>query len=304
MSRRAALGLLAGAGAGLVLGVPLPAGAATGQRTRKIPSSGEDLPVVGLGTARTFDVGGSPAEREPLAEVLRRFVAAGGTLVDSSPMYGNAERVVGDLLKQLDLNRAVFRATKVWTDGREAGIAQMEESRRLMGGERIDLMQVHNLRDLQTHLATLREWKAAGRIRYVGVTHYTERAYDDLERILKNEKLDFVQYNYSLGEREAEERILPLSADVGTAVLVNKPYLRGRLFRAVKGRPLPGWAEEFDAGSWGQFFLKFILGHPAVTCVLPATSKARHLDDNMGAGLGRLPDPAQRKRMVTFYESL
>jgi len=265
---------------------------------RPIPSSGESVPAVGLGSSRTFNVGAGAVERGPLRDVLARFVALGGTVVDSSPMYGQAEEVIGDLAAELGLRKSLFLATKVWTSGQEEGIRQMEDSMRKLRSQTIDLMQVHNLLDTKTHLRTLREWKERGRVRYIGVTHYTESAYDDLERVLETEKLDFVQINYSLAEREAEERILPLAAERGIAVLVNRPFARGGLFARVRRQPLPAWAAEFDCASWAQFFLKFILSHPAVTCVIPATSKVRHLEDNMAAGVGRLPDVAVRAKMA------
>lgn len=265
---------------------------------RPIPSSGEPIPAVGLGSSQTFDVGTGTAERAALREVLARFVALGGTVVDSSPMYGQAEEVIGDLSGELGLRKSLFLATKVWTSGRADGIRQMEASMRKLRSDTIDLMQVHNLLDTDTHLRTLRDWKERGRVRYIGVTHYTESAYDDLEQVLRTERLDFVQINYSLAERGAEERILPLAAERGVAVLVNRPFARGGLFARVRQKPLPPWAKELDCASWAQFFLKFILSHPAVTCVIPATSKVHHLADNMGAGVGRLPDAAMRAKMA------
>src|SRR5207302_2233529 len=273
------------------------AGAASAIRQSPIPSSGERIPAVGVGTWRTFDVGASAAERAPLKEVLRQFVGLGGRVVDSSPMYGAAESVVGDLATDLAITDKLFLATKVWTRGRDAGVSQMEQSLRRLRTRRIDLMQIHNLLDWRTHLRTLRDWKEAGRIRYLGVTHYAASAYDELERVLRSEPLDFVQVNYSLGEREAEQRILPLARSRGVAVLVNRPFSEGDLFRRVRGRPLPSWAAEFDCASWAQFFLKWILAHPAITCVVPATSQPQHLVDNMKAGVGALPDPAIRERM-------
>jgi len=276
----------------------------SGPLMRKIPSSGESIPAIGLGTSDVFDVGAGAAERAPLAEVLRIFHAAGGRLIDSSPMYGAAESVVGDLLRRTGLNQQVFRATKVWTMGRLAGIRQMEESERRMGGEKLDLIQVHNLLDTETHLATLRDWKAAGRIRYLGVTHYTAGAHSQLEQLVRAEPLDFVQINYSVAEPEAAERLLPACAERGVAVLVNRPFADGRLFSAVRGKELPDWATAFDCHSWAQFFLKYCLAHPATTCVIPATSKAQHMEDNMRAGHGRLPDAAQQRRMREFVASL
>lgn len=271
---------------------------------RPIPRSGEALPMVGLGTYQSFAIGSGQSEREPVKEVLRLFAQHGGTLVDSSPMYGPSEGVVGDLSEALNLGGKLFMATKVWTTGREAGIRQMEESMRLMKVARMDLMQIHNLQDWQTHQKTLNEWKAAGKIRYTGITHYHSGAYDQLERIMKTKAFDFVQFNYSISEREAEDRILPLAQDTGTAVIINRPFAQANLFSRVRGKELPGWAAEFDCKSWGQFFLKYILSHPAVTCVIPATSKPHHLVDNMTAGIGRLPDAAMRKRMVSHMEKV
>lgn len=299
LSRRAWLRLMTAA-AGLMGSGGGRAMAAPALLQRPIPSTGESIPAIGLGTWRTFDVGASPAEREPLREVLRRFVALGGRVIDSSPMYGAAERVVGDLAADLGIHDALFLATKVWTSGREAGVAQMERSLQRLRTRRLDLMQVHNLVDWQTHLRTLREWKQAGRLRYLGVTHYTASAYGELERIMRSEPLDFVQLNYSLGEREAERRLLPLARDRGIAVLVNRPFAAGGLFGRVRGQPLPPWAADFDCESWAQFFLKWVLGHPAVTCVIPATSRPEHLADNMRAGQGALPDAATRERMVAL----
>ncbi|OLB50099.1 MAG: aldo/keto reductase [Candidatus Rokubacteria bacterium 13_2_20CM_2_70_11] len=296
LSRRAVLRLMvAAAAAG-----PARAGAASAIRQSPIPSSGERIPTVGVGTWRTFDVGASAAERAPLKEVLRQFVGLGGRVVDSSPMYGAAESVVGDLATDLAITDKLFLATKVWTRGRDAGVSQMEQSLRRLRTRRIDLMQIHNLLDWRTHLRTLRDWKQAGRIRYLGVTHYTSSAYDELEEVLRGEALDFVQVNYSLGEREAERRILPLARDRQVAVLVNRPFSEGGLFQRVRGQTLPTWAAEFDCESWAQFFLKWILAHPAVTCVIPGTSRPQHLVDNMNAGLGKLPDAATRERMTAL----
>lgn len=299
LSRRQALALMAAVAGGVGAGRPGPATV-----LRAIPSSGETIPAVGLGTYRAFDVGASGPQREPLREVLRRFVAAGGRVVDSSPMYGAAETVVGDLAAELGLGSSLFLATKVWTSGREAGLAQMEQSMRRLRMTRLDLMQVHNLLDWRTHLKTLRGWKEAGRIRYVGVTHYTASAHGELERIMRDERLDFVQLNYSLAERDAERRLLPLARERGIAVLVNRPYAEGALFRPVRGRTLPPWVADIGCGSWGQFFLKWILGHPAVTSVIPATSQPDHLDDNMQAGVGPLPDAGMRQRMAAYLDTL
>ena len=294
ITRRALLSLMTAAAARPALGDP------SSMLERPIPSSGEKVAVVGLGTWRVFDVGASRAERDPLKDVLGRFVALGGRVIDSSPMYGAAESVVGDLAGDLGLTDKLFLATKVWTSGREAGVTQMEQSLRRLRARRLDLMQIHNLLDWRTHLATLRSWKEAGRIRYLGVTHYTASAYDELERVLRAEPLDFVQVNYSLGEREAERRILPVARERGIAVLVNRPFSEGGLFQRVRGQALPAWAAEFDCASWAQFFLKWILAHPSVTCVIPGTSRPDHVVDNMAAGRGRLPDPATRDRMAAL----
>jgi diketogulonate reductase-like aldo/keto reductase len=279
---------------------PAPRAGAAALLERAIPASGEALPAVGLGTWRTFDVGAGAVERAPLRAVLQRFVALGGRVIDSSPMYGAAESVVGDLATELGVGARLFVATKVWTSGREAGIAQMERSLRRLHRPTLDLIQIHNLLDWRTHLRTLREWKQAGRVRYVGVTHYTASGYDELERVLRDERLDFVQLNYSLGEREAEQRLLPLARDRGVAVLVNRPFSEGGLFARVRSRPLPDWAAAAGCESWAQLFLKWILAHPAVTCVIPATSRLEHLEDNMKAGTGPLPDAATRARMVAL----
>jgi aryl-alcohol dehydrogenase-like predicted oxidoreductase len=265
--------------------------------TRPIPRGGERLPVVGLGTWRTFDVGPGEAERAPRLEVLRRFLAAGGRIIDSSPMYGEAERVVGDLLAKLGPATRPFLATKVWTRGRLAGEAQMRESLRRLRVDALDLMQVHNLLDWQEHLPTLRAWKAAGRFRHLGVTHYSPSAFPELERLLRAEALEFVQLPYSAAARDAEARLLPAAAETGTAVLVMRPFEEGDLFRLVKGKPLPPWAPELRATSWSQVFLKFTLSHPAVTAVIPATANPDHLEENVKAGFGPMPDAALRRRM-------
>ena len=271
---------------------------------RPIPASGELLPVIGLGTYQSFDIGTSAAERDPVKDVLRLFAQHGGKLVDSSPMYGRSESALGELATELAVTQKLFMATKVWTSGREAGIRQMEESLRRMQVARMDLMQIHNLQDWQTHLNTLRQWKSAGRIRYTGITHYHSGAYAELERLMKMKEFDFVQCNYSIAEREAEQRILPLARDLGIAVIVNRPFAQASLFSRVKGKDLPAWAAEFDCASWAQFFLKYILGHPAVTCVIPATGKPKHLVDNMMAGIGKLPDAPMRARMAQFMDAV
>ena len=272
--------------------------------TRTIPSSGERIPVIGMGTSRTFDVGDDPQARRQLQEVLQAFFDNGGALIDSSPMYGNAEEVVGDLLKNTRNKDALFAATKVWTYGRQAGIDQMQRSMQRMGLPMMDLMQIHNLRDWKVHLPTLRQWKAEGKIRYIGITTSHGRSHADLEQIMRNEALDFVQFTYNIGNRTVEENLLPLAADRGMATLINRPYQRGALFKKVKGQSLPEWTKEFDCRSWGNFFLKFILSHPAVTCIIPATSKVHHMQDNMAGGFGKLPTPEMRRRMLSYMELL
>jgi aryl-alcohol dehydrogenase-like predicted oxidoreductase len=257
----------------------------------------ETLPRIGLGTWQTFDAGPSDAARKPLREVLAEFVKLGGRVVDSSPMYGRSETVLGGLAVELGLRDKLFVATKVWTSGRAAGIRQMEDSERKLRG-RVDLMQVHNLVDVETHLATLRDWKREGRIRYIGITHYTSGAYGDLERVLDRGGIDFVQLNYSLAEREAERRLLPHAAAKGVRVLINRPFGGGSLFRDIRNKPLPSFAAEIGCASWAELFLKFVVSHPAVTCAIPATSKVEHLRQNMRAGGGAMPDAEMRKRIA------
>ena len=266
--------------------------------TRPIPSSGESLPAIGMGTWQSFDAGGDAAERAGLQDVLREFVERGGKLIDSSPMYGSSEEVVGDLAAQLGLHPRLFVATKVWTSGREAGVRQMEDSMRKLRVKKLDLMQVHNLVDAETHLDTLRDWKAAGRVRYLGVTHYHAGAHEAVARLVKSRPVDFVQINYSVGEREAEQTLLPLLQEKGIAVIANRPFAAGSLLRHLRGKPLPGFARELDCESWAQLLLKFVISHPAVTCAIPATSKIQHLRDNMKAGEGRMPDARLRARIA------
>ena len=271
---------------------------------RAIPTSGEKLPAIGLGTYQVFDVDLSPDPERQLGEVLRLFVQHGGRVIDSSPMYGRSEEVIGALATKLGVSDRLFVATKVWTRGREQGIQSMERSLARLHTKRIDLMQVHNLNDLGTQLATMREWKASGRIRYVGVTHYNASAFSEVEKIVRTEQLDFLQINYSIMEREAEQRLLPLAQDRQVAVIVNRPFGGGDLFSRVRARPLPHWAGQFDCQSWAQFFLKWIVAHPAVTCAIPATSNPRHLEDDIQGGIGRLPDDVTRKRMIEFVQGL
>lgn len=266
--------------------------------TRPIPSTGEAMPVVGLGTWPVFDVGGNPAERAPLKAVVEALVAAGGRMIDSSPMYGRAEAVSGELVAELGVRPKVFLATKVWTSGRERGIAEMRRSAERMKSPALDLIQIHNLVDWRTQLATLREMKAKGQVRYIGITHYTTGSLPELARILETEPgIDFVQCGYSLATREAEQRLFPACRERKVAVIVNQPFERGDLFRSVRGKAVPGWAAEFDCASWAQLFLKYLIAEPAVTCVIPATDKPDHMADNAKAGFGRLPDARQRERI-------
>src|SRR5688572_5450242 len=266
--------------------------------TRSIPSSGEQLPVIGCGTYRGFDVTLESATHRRLHQVLAALFAAGGSVIDSSPMYGRAEAVAGDLLAESNAHTKAFIATKVWTRGREAGIAQMEKSFKLLKTDKIDLMQIHNLLDWTLHLPTLRKWKETGRIRYLGITHYTASAFADLEAVMRAEPLDFVQLNYSAADRAAERRLLPLAAERGIAVIANYPLASGSAPRAVSGRPLPDWAAEIDCTSWSQLLLKFVVSHPAMTCAIPGTGNADHMADNARAGLGRMPDAAMRERIA------
>lgn len=271
--------------------------------TRKIPSSGESIPVIGLGTSGPFEVGDSPAERTPLKEVLDTFFAAGARVVDTSPMYSTAEGVIGELFTP-DMHRRVFLCTKVWTRGAQPGVEQMARSASLLKHDKLDLIQVHNLMDLQTQLTTLRKWKDEGRVRHIGVTHFTVASHDELEKIITKEKVDFVQFNYSAFTRNAEKRLLPLAKDNGVAVIVNRPYEDGQVFRRVREKPLPKWAAEFDCTSWAQMFLKYVIANPAVTCAIPATGKVRHLRQNLDAGRGRLPNAKQRALIVKTVATL
>ena len=308
MTRRKAARVIGGTAAGLFL----PVGASLGQAkaessamlTRTIASAGEKLPVIGLGTWQAFDVDLTSDNRRQLEDVLSLFVKLGGRVIDTSPMYGRAEDVIGELTTALGIQDKIFLATKVWTRGKENGIKSMEHSLALLRAKRIDLMQVHNLVDVQTQLATLREWKAQGRVRYLGITHYEAGAFPDVEKIMRSEKLDFVQINYSLMEREAEERLLPLARERGIAVIVNRPFGGGDLFSRTRSKPLPDWVADFDCHSWAQFFLKWIVANSAVTCAIPATDKPRHLEDNIQGGIGRLPDAKTRQRMVELISSL
>ena len=291
---------------GAVLTGPIPTSAQKTQTMlmRTIPVSGEKLPVVGLGSWQQFDVSSASEERNPLKEVLKNMHHIGGKVIDASPMYGRAEQVIGDLTDEVKLNDKFFLATKVWTTGRQAGVDQMNESLRKMRRKTIDLMQVHNLQDWQTHLKTLKDWKSQGKIRYIGVTHYTDSAHAQLEQIVRSKSVDFVQFNYSIRSRNAEKSLLNAARDNGVAVIINEPFDQGALFRSVKGKELPAWAADYDIKSWAQFFLKYLLGNAAVTCVIPGTSDVKHLVDNMGAGFGRLPDEAGRKKMVEWITTI
>jgi aryl-alcohol dehydrogenase-like predicted oxidoreductase len=265
---------------------------------RTIPSSGEEIPIIGMGTWQTFDAGDDTAAREPLRDVLRIFVESGGTVVDASPMYGSSEEVLGDLAAELGVQDRLWWATKVWTEGRTEGVEQMEESMRLLRRPRIELMQVHNLVDAATQLETLQAWKEEGRIDYIGITRSSSNAFPEVERWMDDERLDFIQINYSLREREAEARVLPKAHERGIAVMLNRPLGGGALFSRVEGMEIPAWARAIGIGAWSQFFLKFAVSHPAVTCAIPATSNPDHMRENMRAGVGRLPDAAMRRRMA------
>ena len=304
-SRRLVLTL----GAGLAASAWLPArGKAqtgtSGLIARPIPHSGESLPVVGLGTSQVFEVGDDPARRQACAEVVKTLVAGGGKLIDTAPSYGNAESVVGDLLTATELRGRVFLATKLEDYDRDTGAAQLHASLQRLRTDRVDLMQLHNVGDPRQDLAMLREWKTQGFCRYIGITTSFGGDFDAVEAVLRRHKPDFLQVNYSLADRVAEKRVIPAAAEVGAAVLTDLPFARNRLFGAVRGQKLPEWAGDFEATSWAQFFLKYLLGNQAVTAVIPGTGNAQHMADNLGAGRGRLPDEAQRARMVAFFQAL
>ena len=269
-------------------------------KRKAIPAAvnGETLPVIGLGTWQSFDV--SPDATRELASLLAAFSEGGGTVIDSSPMYGRSESVAGDLIQRAGLRKKLFIATKVWTTGRDAGIAQMNDSLKKLNADPIDLMQVHNLMDLEAHLATLADWKKSGRVRYVGITHYTSGAYASVEKALERYPVDFLQINYSIGERDAEKRLLPMARERKIAVIANRPFAGGELFRRLRAAPLPAWAREIDCASWAQLMLKFVVSHPAITCAIPATSKIEHLRDNLGGGMGKLPDEGMRAKIAAF----
>jgi diketogulonate reductase-like aldo/keto reductase len=305
ISRRRFLTTLGGLGAGLLL---RPAWADKPGRkplVKPIPASGERLPVIGLGTSRTFDVQPGSQHSRQLRPVMQAFFDHGGGVVDTSPMYGHAEAVLGELLNAVPHERPrLFAATKVWTWGEQEGIEQMQRSMQRVGVERFDLIQIHNLRDWEVQLETLKTWKAAGKVRYIGITTSHGRFHDELEVILETQPFDFVQLSYNIGSRDVEQRLLPLAQERGMAVLVNRPFMRGELFSRVRGKALPAWTAEFDCTSWAQFFLKFVVSHPVVTCAIPATSKVHHMIDNMGAAYGRLPDAGLRERMLQHMQTV
>ncbi len=308
ITRREATKLIGATTAGLLLPISTSRAQTKSESSamlmRSIPASGEKLPVIGLGTWKVFDVDLTPENEKQLSDVLSLFVKMGARVIDSSPMYGRSEEVIGALATKLALYEKLFLATKVWTRGKQAGIDSMERSFARLRTKRIDLMQVHNLVDVTTQLATIRDWKAQGRFRYIGVTHYDSSAFGEVEKVLRSEKLDFLQINYSIMEREAEEKILPLAQERGVAVIINRPFGGGDIFARVRAKALPDWAAEFDCRSWAQFFLKWIVAHPAVTCTIPATDNAQHLKDNMEAGRGRLPTAKQRQQMLELVSAL
>jgi aryl-alcohol dehydrogenase-like predicted oxidoreductase len=303
LNRRELCGLLGAAA--FASGLPMTtARADVTMTTREVPSSGEALPVIGMGSSGTFNAGASALERGPLAEVLRVFSSSGGTIIDTSPMYGNSEAVLGDLIEQASLREKLWLATKVWIEGREAGEKQIAESMRLLHTDRLELLQIHNLLDWRAHVPTIRALQDSGKLRYSGLTHYKASAHADLERVLAVEKFDWVQFNYSLAEREAERRLLPFCEDKGIAVMINRPFADGAMFQRVRGKALPPWAVDIGCESWAQFFLRFVISHPAVTCSIPATSKPHHMEDNMRAGAAPLPDKAQRAQMAAYFATL
>ena len=304
LKRRSFLKGLLGLGSSLALGPGRGTIHASGRIVRTIPATGEKLPVIGMGSWQTFDVGGNRHELKMRVDVLRTFFDNGGAVIDSSPMYGSSEEVIGYCLRQLDNRQKLFSATKVWTWGKTSGINQMELSRKLWGVSHFDLMQIHNMLDWESHLETLKAMKVEGRIRYIGITTSHGRRHLALEQALTDHQFDFVQFTYNILERETEKRLLPLAQERGTAVIVNRPFDGGDLFAYVRGKPLPKWAVEFDCRNWAQFFLKFIISHPAVTCAIPATTRVDHMKQNMGAGLGRLPDQRMRQRMVQHFRNL
>jgi diketogulonate reductase-like aldo/keto reductase len=304
INRRQVITLGAGALACHTIGVTATSGNPLPLIKRAIPSSGELLPVMGMGTSRTFDTANDPQSLAKLGAVMQAFFEGGGSVIDSSPMYGNAESRVGDILRAMGQRPSVFAATKVWTNGKKQGIEQMKESARRMDVQIFDLIAVHNLKDWKTQLETLKAWKDEGRVRHIGITTSHGRDHEQFLEVMRQQPLDFVQFSYNIEDRAAEKVLLPLAEERGIATMINRPYQRGELFGKSRGHALPALAGELDCNSWGQFYLKFILGHPAVTCVIPATSKIHHVQDNMQANFGRVPDAAQREEMLRIFESL
>ena len=302
MNRRTYLKYSAGVSA--MLGLGMTPWSLTKVATRTIPSSGEPLPMVGVGTWQTFDVGSGSEARTPIKGVIKALIELGGSVIDSSPMYGRSEHVIGALCSELGVSNKVFGATKVWTQGENQGKSQMERSMERMAQNPMDLMQIHNLVDWKTHLKTLMNWKEEGKIRYLGITHYQKSAYHRMEQIMKSYPLDFIQVNYSMGSPDSGERLLPLAQELGIAVIINRPYQGGSLFGHVRNKPMPAWSDEIDCTSWAQFFLKYIISNPAVTCAIPGTSQESHLRENLGSGSGILPDAGQRTRMLKYFKDL
>jgi aryl-alcohol dehydrogenase-like predicted oxidoreductase len=304
IDRRALVKLLAAGTIAAAAPAGLRAAGAPRMASRKVPRTGEEIPVIGMGSSGTFDAGDDAASRAPLGEVLRGLVAGGGTVIDTSPMYGRAEPVLGDLIHDLELRPRLWLATKVWTRGRAAGARQVEQSFAKLRTDRLELLQIHNLLDWREHVPTIRALQESGKLRYSGITHYRADAHAELGRVLGEERFDWLQVNYSLAEPEAEARLLPFCLDRGIAVMVNRPFADGALFARVRDKALPPWAGEVGCASWGQFFLRWAASHPAVTCVIPATAKPKHVTDNCGAGHAPLPDERQRVRMREYWQSL
>lgn len=302
--RRAFISLCSALGATAALGIEPARARQQSMITRTIPATGEQMPVIGMGSWITFHVGPHPQERAIRVEILRHFFSRGGAIIDSSPMYGLSEEVIGYCLDRLDNTEGLFSATKVWTPGEYLGISQMKHSEYLWARDGFDLMQIHNMLDWEAHLKTLKRWKQEGRIRYIGITTSHGRLHDEMEKVMKTEPFDFVQFTYNIVDREVEQRLLPLAADQGIAVIINRPFRRGQLLDRLQGKPFPAWATDFDCKNWAQFLLKFIVSHPHVTCAIPATSQVPHMKENMGANFGRLPDAKTRTRMVRYVESV
>ena len=304
LSRRTFLASLGALGTAVHLGHGRVQAASRPVLTRAIPKTGERLPVIGMGSWLTFDVHDDRVLRDKRLEVLQTFFDGGGAIIDSSPMYGSSEEVIGYCLSRMANKKPLFSATKVWTLFQSRGVRQMEASQQLWGVDHFDLMQIHNMLDWEAHLETLMDWKTQGRVRYIGITTSDGRRHDAIEKVMAGQPIDFVQFTYNILDREAERRLLPLAAERGLAVIVNRPFRRGALFDFFERQPLPEWAREFDCANWAQFFLKFIVSHPAVTCAIPATTRVDHMSENMGAALGRLPDLETREHMIRYIEDL